>query len=493
MLMQGVETFLSDPGARDVPVHTIFTDQMFSELRGCMETAGMPCLDEVTKQWEGGDLHLRNRFVVSGFLTDRELGAKRLISMPDRVTNTINVVPRGDSCYFPPPVCRPSVINNYLGDMSSVEIWWDDWKAFMFDRKLCIRTKAGNRLLRPIEMLDPIPRSKYPAVTEMEERCAIPLQLLCQAIFDAVLVHLMNRLSPGARWQQVKLNICERLYKLKHERTVELLDKVYGNVNIMCLQEVAGVFVDKFKNSNLSESHVLVLPVKLDGKRDQNSVILLRKDFIVDGSIREVTSVMPMPKSTVQVTDGDFVAVEFTSQTGRQYLVVSFHGDTNGLLTLPVIDAVHRIARGSFPDHVLIFGLDANVYEEEHKDRQSFEVFLAALREKGMVTCFGETPDVKKCRTTCNARTSLQPQLNKAIRFADRVRKSDANPKDSVVFYKNQLSIIKPTLAGAKNPIKDNTGRLEYLEETVFPTLDFPSDHGIVCVGLEFNASGPMG
>ena len=31
---------------------------------------------------------------------------------------------------------------------------------------------------------------------------------------------------------------------------------------------------------------------------------------------------------------------------------------------------------------------------------------------------------------------------------------------------------------------KDNTGRRQYVEEMLFPTLDFPSDHGIVAATL---------
>ena len=42
------------------------------------------------------------------------------------------------------------------------------------------------------ETLLPIKRSKYPALSEDEERLSIPLQTLCGAIFDAILVHMLN-------------------------------------------------------------------------------------------------------------------------------------------------------------------------------------------------------------------------------------------------------------------------------------------------------------
>ena len=47
------------------------------------------------------------------------------------------------------------------------------------------------------ETLLPIKRSKYPALSEDEERLSIPLQTLCGAIFDAILVHMMNSIAPN--------------------------------------------------------------------------------------------------------------------------------------------------------------------------------------------------------------------------------------------------------------------------------------------------------
>ena len=64
------------------------------------------------------------RKIISGFMKDKELGEKRLASMPDRVTNTINTL--GDAG----KVHRPTVISCYDGDMSSMAAWWKEWRAF---------------------------------------------------------------------------------------------------------------------------------------------------------------------------------------------------------------------------------------------------------------------------------------------------------------------------------------------------------------------------
>ena len=83
----------------------------------------------------------------------------------------------------------------------------------------------------------------------------------------------------------------------------------------------------------------------------------------------------------------------------------------------------------------------------------------------------GENPNPKNY-TTFNARTHLQSQLNKAVELEHRHAKGDRSPKDFILFSRNALYLRKTT--------KDNTGAGHYVEDSVFPTLAFPSDHGIV-------------
>jgi len=81
--------------------------------------------------------------------------------------------------------------------------------------------------------------------------------------------------------------------------------------------------------------------------------------------------------------------------------------------------------------------------------------------------------------TTFNARTFLQPQLNKAVRRDQRATKGDHNPKDFVLFDAAVLQAV--------SSMRDNTGKGpggEYEEEIVFPTLAFPSDHALVATTL---------
>ena len=52
------------------------------------------------------------------------------------------------------------------------------------------------------------------------------------------------------------------------------------------------------------------------------------------------------------------------------------------------------------------------------------------------------------------------------------------NPKDFILFGKKGFNVVKTW--------KDNTGEQKYVEDMAFPTLNFPSDHGILATVIEF-------
>ena len=61
---------------------------MWAELKALMTTQGWDVA--ATEQLWASDF--AGRKIISGFMKDKELGEKRLASMPDRVTNTINTL-----------------------------------------------------------------------------------------------------------------------------------------------------------------------------------------------------------------------------------------------------------------------------------------------------------------------------------------------------------------------------------------------------------------
>ena len=194
-MMQKISAIIDHPEGNDVRVADVFSEAMFNELVAEMNVHGMFGINETTTIWRND---YKNRKIISQFLKDGQLGKKRLASMPDRVTNTINLMygPRsGEKQIF-----RPTVINCYSGDIPSIASWWSQWKTFMFDKEILTKTRDGKiEAVHIVNLLTPIQRSKYPAVSELEESVSIPLQTLSCAIFDAILVHVLTQVAPT--WQ----------------------------------------------------------------------------------------------------------------------------------------------------------------------------------------------------------------------------------------------------------------------------------------------------
>jgi hypothetical protein len=206
-LIDGVQEFINAPGDRDVPVSQLISDDMMKELFSDFAVQGWgEQLPDVEKRWHSD---LKNRKIISEFLKDKELGKKRLTSMPDRMTNTIRTA-EGNKAL------RPTVINCFEGDLGTTASWWKQWRSFMFNDKVRVPGKRGSGTTQqvPAQMLQPIRKSKYPDITAEEEKISIPLQTVALAIFDGILVHMLNTVAKD-KWQPIRAEICSALNKNK--------------------------------------------------------------------------------------------------------------------------------------------------------------------------------------------------------------------------------------------------------------------------------------
>eukprot|EP00457_Paulinella_chromatophora_P002642 gb/GEZN01002647.1/.p1 GENE.gb/GEZN01002647.1/~~gb/GEZN01002647.1/.p1 ORF type:complete len:475 (+),score=72.79 gb/GEZN01002647.1/:325-1749(+) len=466
--MRDVQTFVDSPQDKDVMVKEVFNKEMFEQLCEAMTLAGWSGVPETKARWQQD---LSDRRIISGFLKDKTIGDKRLASMPDRVTNTVRTTQGLE--------CRPTVINCYNGNLDSQDKWWTQWKTWMFDTDLPLKDKQGKTTgKKPIELLSIIKASKYPALTEEEEKISLPLQTLCQAIFDAIMVHILNSVAQD-KWQPLKAELQRALVQDKTKATLDILSgrPEYAGADVICLQEVASHLKGDVDKSVLAENFHMVLPNNYDKHRDQNSALLLRRSRFKLESIQEVTdAVLQRVEGKIKPDKGDLLAVTVQDTHDQKWLLASFHGDTNGLATCPVLSAVHATQQKEIPEARLVFGLDANTYERESKGKtQGMAGFVERYVSLGLSSCWGDKPDPTK-HTTCNARTYLQPQLNKAVRIDQRFtsKESDCNPKDFILFPADLYAVR------AGSSIRDNTGKATYTENMVFPTLLFPSDHAII-------------
>lgn len=475
-LMSDVQDVIDTPGDADVPLKEVLTADMLDELKGLMASEGWGAVDAAVTHWQQ---EYADRKIVSGFIKDGKIGKKRLVSMPDRITNTINL--RGGGLAH-----RPAVINCYSKRFGSEKEWWSQWKAFMFKQQI---TLSSDKRVRPCELLGTIPRAKYPDLSESEETMSKPLSTIAQAAFDAILVHLLATTAGGAhkdKWQPLRSQMCTALNSKKNARTAEILGgALYRDADVIFLQEVAGAFIKTIQSSSLGTLFDVRVASTADGKRDQNSAMLLRRSRFDVTSVldhtEEFNTIIGQAGKNVPIAAGDVLVLSARDTSrksngvdGVPYLLASFHGDTNGLATIPVVSALSKLAQQEkFAGYELLFGLDANTYAKGSSSKQDVLKFADAYGGLGLTSCWGDRPDPKN-HTTFNARTYLQPQLNKAVKLSDMDRDDvgDKNPKDFILFTKGKHEVV-----GTR---KDNTGKGEYIEGMVFPTLQFPSDHGLL-------------
>ena len=467
-LMLGVEQFLTEPGELDVPVASVFTPAMFAELQAAMEKQGWKGLAEVEAYWNED---IAPRKIVSGFMKDKSLGAKRLMSMPDRVSNTINTVDAGVAN-------RPTVISCYAQDMVEATAWWRAWMRFMFETPVTVEGKKGPTTCSPCGLMVPIKKEKYPAITDAEEAISIPLQALCLAVFDATLLHIVNAVQPSGEWQRLKQQVIGALYAKKDERTLAILEHTYADADIICIQEAATALSPALRSHPHVGGAYHVCDPKLPSAAGQNSLVLLSRSRFKPETIVDVTEqVMASFDKAVPVSNGDLIVITADDVEGKQLMLASFHGDTDGLATRPMFAALHELAC-TMPERALLLGIDANCYASPNGAKQlGVAEWAADFEARGYTSCWGsEQPAYAGNFTTFNARTFLQPQLQKAAKMESMKQQGDLNPKDFILFPKAAFAASETT--------KDNTGGKKYVEGMVFPTLDFPSDHGIVATTL---------
>jgi hypothetical protein len=444
-LMIGVQDFMENAN-NDRFIFQIFTDKMFLELKQEMHGRGIRTDEAFDKFWE---VDYRTRYAVQEFLKDKSIGDKRLASMPDRITNTINLKD-GTKCM------RPTAINAYDGDpLDSIEDWWETWKRFIFHKQVEIFSgdQRKSRAQLVCSLIGPILRTKYPAITPEEQAISVPLQLLCLAILDCIFIHILNTVAPG--WERTRRQLCDALITGKAARICAIITKSYHDFDVIFLQEAAAIFVRQVTDCpDLQSRFRLLAPRALDGKRDQNSLILLSRRRFGDAPVADVTDRIAATLGGPWLAAGDLLAAAVQSADGAGWLLVSFHGDSNGLSTQPVVQAVRDYARAALPGHALLLGLDANTQSRApdayHLGLPGFGRFLSA---QGLVSAWGPAP-APGLWTTCNARTFLQTQLNKATPMRDRAAESRQNLKDWIVACASQARL------GGTNLTSFNAGQV---------------------------------
>ena len=452
-LMSALQRCFDCPLEMNVPIEQIFSHSMYEELKKELTGQGKEELEMLDFIWVSD---LSKRKAITEFLKDTSFGEKRLISMPDRMTTSIKTI-SGKERF------RPSPITGILEDMGDIASWWTMWKDYMFHTPFFVK---GEQHLNVFSLLQKIPRAKYPALTESEEAISRSMQTLCLALFDAVYTFLLSKIAPET-WQPLKRSLIKTLFENKASSCVSILQSQYCDAEVIFVQEASEAFAAR---AGVCLNHHVLRPTGVDGRRCQMSLILVRKDVFCHSSAVDVTDeVLENLDVKKCVEKGDLCVFRVQSSLGH-FLLASFHGDSNGRSTAPVLAALDRLARERYPEHTLIFGLDANM-AGEGDGAGDLDSLLAG---RGLSSCW-EGQDLGSLWTTFNARTHLQPQLQKAVGLSDVLDRRHMRLKDWILFYDSQLAV--------QDVSRDNTGARDFVTR-VMPSPAFPSDHAIVSAKL---------
>ena len=64
----------------------------------------------------------------------------------------------------------------------------------------------------------------------------MPVQALCMAIFDAILVHIVTTCSADGTWLRLKRQMLQALYAKKDARIAQILTQTYAEADALFLQ-----------------------------------------------------------------------------------------------------------------------------------------------------------------------------------------------------------------------------------------------------------------
>merc|ERR1712113_1006448 len=121
----------------------------------------------------------------------------------------------------------------------------------------------------------------------------------------------MNTVSSPEIWQPLKQSMVNILSKNKVPYTLNILDTIYGNSDIITLQEVSLSFIKQARISPLGKRYWISTPTTMDAVRDQNSVIMLHRNTFPLGPIMEINKEIfdEFTQRNVPIANGDIHAI----------------------------------------------------------------------------------------------------------------------------------------------------------------------------------------
>ena len=123
-------------------------------------------------------------------------------------------------------------------------------------------------------------------------------------------------------------------------------------LGLPCAQEVSVAMIGTLRRSSLGKAFHVVAPADASAVQNQNSVVLLRRSTFPEAGVEITDEVRAMLKPGT-LSPGDLILLLCKDTSGVSYLIASFHGDSDGKATLPVLAAISVVSISKHADAVL--------------------------------------------------------------------------------------------------------------------------------------------
>eukprot|EP00927_Polykrikos_kofoidii_P070956 TRINITY_DN6730_c2_g2_i2.p1 TRINITY_DN6730_c2_g2~~TRINITY_DN6730_c2_g2_i2.p1 ORF type:complete len:741 (-),score=82.69 TRINITY_DN6730_c2_g2_i2:141-2363(-) len=495
----------------DVPVHTVFTDEMYEVLTSNLRkdvsfgAYSQDRLDSIWNQSLIGRLGVRH-WSLKDFMLDHTLEEAGVVINANRAT-----------CELPTTtgsVFRPSVIGASVQPLLDVRRWWKQWTHFMFEDKRII---ISFHPLTPGHVDERITVAQSLSVVNVVDGSALakdlqlPLhsgkneteslnkafQLLSLAVYDAILVHIMSSVSVyfnfSRRLESMRASLVKDRVLKRSNRALAILVDMYDDTEVFLLQRVRESFKWSALKSRLGNNYHIVLPRVRNRTQTRancfGSAIILSKVVFNINSITDFTEdVLRQLESDgskfVVVEPSEIMAIKVVASDDAEYIFVSFSTSGRSMSVQKVLSAIGRVtSRTDLKSRPLIVGVDTGlrlasttrrIVEKGHTEMIEYVKTFDPPLQSGFGNGFP--------MTSLHIHTFLQPRLSQAVPVQDSERLM-LNFKEYPVAT-DHIFFDSLCFSARGDMHRDNTGERHYNDSGLIQSASFPFEHALLRLTL---------
>jgi hypothetical protein len=367
----------------ETPLSKVFTDAIWARLIKECADRGIP------SDTAAADLVRHEATVGTGVLRNPEIGKKRLISLPERLTSAITDIDR-----------RPAATNLSTGwEELPLDGYVDLWFDFMFGN-------AAHKLLGRIP-------DKYDAVTPAERAFSVWWQLFYLLAFDLATWHML-KVSDAA---ELRKRLIPAVLSAEEDVFRVITAMLATGVQVFALNEASRSLYRRLFDAH-GDTHHVICATEGNVKQVQHSILMIDRtvgapvEVVMAGSEHLMVHVVgPKPKAA-------------------SYLLSAYHGESSGKGTAAAIATIRERAARRGAARV-VAGIDANCSITGNKSKIPADDVVKACIASQFVAV--PKPGDLGYTTVWGIPTTFNPQGHKGVKLSELKGVPGADQRDFVL------------------------------------------------------------